>query len=75
MKLTVIIPCFNVEKYLRQALDSVCAQTFVNLEILCIDDGSTDSTSNILSEYALRDSRIRVITKKIRDMAILLTLV
>ena len=63
MKLSVIIPCFNVENYLREALASVCRQTYENLEILCINDGSTDSTLSILNEFAKQDPRMRVLSK------------
>ena len=60
---SVLIPCFNVENYLRQCLDSVVNQTLRDLEIICINDGSTDSTPDILREYAARDPRIRIIDK------------
>lgn len=60
---SVLIPCYNVEKYLRQCLDSVVKQTLSDMEILCINDGSTDSTPAILREYAAQDSRIRIIDK------------
>lgn len=59
--ITVIIPIYNVEKYLRECLDSVLAQTYTNLEILLVDDGSTDGSGAICDEYAGKDSRIRVI--------------
>ncbi len=62
--ISVIIPIFNMEKYLAQALDSVLCQTLRNIEIICIDDGSTDSTPQILAEYAARDPRIRIITQE-----------
>ncbi len=58
---SVIIPVYNVEPYLREALDSVINQTYENLEILIVDDGSTDDSGMICDEYAHRDSRIRVI--------------
>ncbi len=58
--LSVIVPAYNVAPYLRQCLDSVCCQTYGNLEILCVDDGSTDGTLDILREYEARDSRVRV---------------
>lgn len=58
--LSVIIPVFNGEPYLRECLDSVCRQTFTDLEVLCIDDGSTDGSVQILEEYAARDPRVRV---------------
>ena len=52
---SVLIPCFNVENYLRQCLDSVVNQTLRDLEIICINDGSTDSTPDILREYGFRE--------------------
>ena len=55
---SVIIPVYNVEKYLRECLDSVINQTYKNLEIICINDCSTDSSDKILEEYAQKDSRI-----------------
>ena len=61
-KISVIIPCYNVEKYLRQCLDSVINQTLKEIEIICINDGSTDSTLQILKEYATHDNRIQTIT-------------
>ena len=64
IKLSVIIPVYNVEKYLKDCLDSVCAQTLTDIEIICIDDGSTDNSLNILNEYSSKDSRIKIISKK-----------
>lgn len=63
MKISVIIPVYNVEDYLRPCLDSVVGQTLRNIEIICVDDGSTDGSPEILREYAARDSRVRVITR------------
>ncbi len=60
-KVSVIIPVYNVEKYLRECLDSVCNQTLKEIEIICVDDGSTDSSLDILKEYAKKDNRITVI--------------
>lgn len=60
--ISVIMPVYNTAPYLRRALDSVCNQSFRDLEILCINDGSTDQSPAILAEYAARDPRIRVIT-------------
>lgn len=51
-KISIIVPCYNVEKYLRQCLDTLVNQTFTDIEIICIDDKSTDGTLSILHEYA-----------------------
>ena len=59
-KVSVIVPVYNTEKYLRKCLDSIVGQTLENIEILCIDDCSTDSSLNILQEYAQKDSRVKV---------------
>ena len=63
-KISVIVPMYNVERYLRQCLNSIVNQTYKNLEILLIDDGSPDKCGEICDEYAQRDSRIRVTHKK-----------
>lgn len=60
--ISIIIPVYNVEKYLREALDSVVNQTYTNLEIIIVNDGSTDNSLNICNEYKDRDDRIRVIS-------------
>jgi glycosyltransferase involved in cell wall biosynthesis len=57
-KVSIIIPIYNVEKYLRECLDSVVNQTLRDIEIICVDDGSTDKSSDILNEYSAKDSRI-----------------
>lgn len=61
--ISVIIPVYNVEEYLRECVDSVIKQTYANLEIILVDDGSTDSSGKICDEYAEKDSRITVIHK------------
>lgn len=58
---TVVVPVFNSEEYLRQCLDSIVAQTLADIEIICIDDGSTDASLEILRQYAALDSRIRIL--------------
>ena len=63
-KISVIIPVYNVEKYLRQCLNSVVGQTYKNLEIIVVDDGSPDNCGAICDEYAMRDGRIKVIHKQ-----------
>lgn len=60
---SILVPCYNVENYVRQCLDSVTDQTLTDMEIICINDGSTDNTPAILREYAARDCRIRIIDK------------
>ena len=62
-KVSVIIPVYNAEKYLRQCVDSVLAQTLTDLECILVDDGSRDASPSICDEYAARDSRVRVIHK------------
>ncbi len=57
-KISVLIPCYNAGKYIEEALDSILNQTYRNLEILLIDDGSSDNTKQIIIDYAARDGRI-----------------
>lgn len=64
IKLTVIVPVYNTAPWLRQCLDSICSQSYRNLEILCVNDGSTDNSAQILEEYAAKDSRIKVFNQK-----------
>ena len=59
--ISVIVPVYNVEKYLRRCIDSILAQTYTNLEIILVDDGSPDNCPAICDEYAEKDSRIKVI--------------
>ena len=61
--ISVIVPVYNVENYLRKCLDSIINQTYKDLEIIVVDDGSTDSSGKICDEYAEHDSRIKVIHK------------
>ena len=63
-KISVIIPVYNTEKYLSRCLDSVVNQTFKDLEIICVNDGSTDNSNEILDRYASKDNRITVINQK-----------
>lgn len=63
-KISVIIPVYNVEKYLCECLDSVINQTLQDIEIICINDGSKDGSLDILKEYAKNDNRIVIIDKK-----------
>ncbi|MBP3686953.1 MAG: glycosyltransferase [Alphaproteobacteria bacterium] len=61
---SLIIPVYNAEKYLKECLDSAINQTLKNIEIICINDGSTDNSLQILNEYAQKDTRIKVLTQK-----------
>ena len=63
-KISIIIPIYNVEKYLRECLDSIINQTYQNLEIILIDDGSPDQCGDICDQYAAVDARIKVIHKQ-----------
>ena len=60
IKVSVMVPVYNAERYLRQALDSLSAQTLDRVEFICVDDGSRDASGAILDEYAARDGRFRV---------------
>ncbi|MCI9541918.1 MAG: glycosyltransferase [Lachnospiraceae bacterium] len=63
IKVSVLVPIYNVEKYLGQCLESLCKQTLQEIEIICINDGSTDRSKEILEEYQKQDNRIVVIEK------------
>ena len=67
--LSVIIPVYNVEPYLEQCLDSVVNQTYKNLEIICINDGSTDNSLKILEKYQKKDERIKLINQKNKGLS------
>jgi len=64
IKISIIVPMYNVEKYLLKCLDSLVNQTLKDIEIICINDGSTDNSLEILNNYAQNDSRIKVINKE-----------
>jgi glycosyltransferase involved in cell wall biosynthesis len=64
VKVSVIIPIYNAEQYLRQCLDSVCEQTLKEIEIICVDDGSTDSSPEILKQYQEKDSRFHILRQQ-----------
>jgi glycosyltransferase involved in cell wall biosynthesis/peptidoglycan/xylan/chitin deacetylase (PgdA/CDA1 family) len=59
--ITVILPCYNAMPFLTEALESMINQTYWNLEIICLNDGSTDKTATVLEQYAKKDSRVRVV--------------
>lgn len=60
-KASIVIPCYNAEQYLRDTLESALAQTVTDVELVCVDNGSTDGTRQILDEFASRDPRVRII--------------
>ncbi|MCP3029190.1 glycosyltransferase [Halobacillus sp. A5] len=62
--ISIIVPVYNVEPYLRRCLDSILAQTFTDIEVIVVNDGSTDRSGEICDEFAEKDKRIRVIHKK-----------
>ncbi len=64
MKLSIIVPIYNVEPYLHRCVDSILSQTFTDLELILVDDGSPDNCPSICDEYARNDSRVKVIHKK-----------
>ncbi len=64
IKVSVVVPVYNVEKYLEQCIDSILCQTLQEIEIICVNDGSTDKSGEILDTYAKKDSRITVIHKE-----------
>ena len=67
-KVSVLVPVYNVCDYLRECLDSILAQTFTDFEVICIDDGSTDCSPDILSEYCRKDERVKVFRQSNRGL-------
>ena len=61
VKVSVVMPIYNASEYLGVAIDSVLSQTFSDIELICVDDGSTDSSLAILKEYQARDERVRIV--------------
>lgn len=64
VEISVVVPVYNVEKYLDECLNSIINQTFSDIEIICINDGSTDSSLDILNDYSKKDDRIKIINQK-----------
>ena len=63
-KVSVIVPVYNVEKYLNECIDSILNQTLKDIEVICVNDGSTDDSLKILQDYAQKDNRIKIINKE-----------
>ena len=61
--ISIIVPVYNVEKYLAECLDSLINQTYQYIEIICVNDGSVDNSKSILEEYASKDYRIKIINQ------------
>ena len=68
-KISVIVPVYNVEKYLSQCLDSILNQTFKDFECICVNDGSTDNSLSVLQEYANKDNRIKIINQQNKGLS------
>ncbi len=64
IKISVIVPVYNASRYLKQCLDSICSQNFKDYEVICVDDGSTDDSVAILSEYAKKNNRITIVSQE-----------
>lgn len=63
-KISVCIAYYNIENYVERCLGSIISNTYKNLEIICVDDGSIDNTLNVLNDLAKTDSRIKIISKE-----------
>lgn len=70
VKVSVIVPVYNCEKYLKDCLDSILGQTLQEIEVICINDGSTDRSGKILEEYAANDTRVTVLSQVNRGLSI-----
>lgn len=64
IKVSVVIPVYNVEKYLEKCLDTIINQTLKEIEIICVNDGSTDNSINILKKYGIKDNRIQIVSQE-----------
>lgn len=63
-KLSVVIPVYNVEKYVKECMDSVVGQSYKNIEVICVNDGSTDNSESLIRKYCENDDRVKVINQK-----------
>ena len=68
IKISVIVPVYNTQNYLKECIDSVLNQSFKDFELICINDGSTDNSLNILKDYEIKDARVKVISQENRGL-------
>lgn len=69
VKISIIVPVYNIEKYIGQCIESVLDQTLQNIEVICVNDGSTDTSGKILEIYAKKDSRVKIINKENKGLS------
>ncbi len=69
VKISVIVPVYNVDRFLSECLESILSQNLSDIEVICVDDGSTDNSLNILTEYQQKDERIKIISQENRGLA------
>ena len=67
IRVSIILPIYNAENHIKKTLDSILAQTFANIEIICVNDGSKDRTIEILRDFRKQDERIKIIDKKMKE--------
>lgn len=65
-KISIIVPIYNAQKHLKDCIDSILGQTYTNIEVLLVDDGSKDDSAKICNEYEKKDNRIKVLHKENR---------
>ena len=68
--LSIIIPCYNVEKYIEECLESVCNDLDADIEVICVNDGSTDGTLDILEQWKQKDARVIVINQENKGVSV-----
>ena len=67
---SIIVPVYNASKYLKKCVDTIISQTYENIEVILIDDGSTDNSGKICDQYSINDKRVKVIHKKNEGVSI-----
>lgn len=69
-KVSIIVPVYNVEKYLKKCLNSLINQTLIDIEIICVNDGSTDNSEKILQQFAKQDSRVKILSQQNKGQSV-----